>query len=351
MRSLLKLAVLCMQIVLTPTAIAIEMRLDQGGSMSNIPVHNQGNLGTCYAHAASQATDAYIHTFTKGNEDWHTSTTMLGTEYRDNFLTHILGRNGDIEGGYVCTSFRRSIKKHGACDESTIEGMLDRMYPTYSSPNRVAKLFRDLTSRFVQTRYAARSSGDTAYLQGALELIKTLAQAGALPAELPSTDEIAQDLHSRTNLQFARKFFGHLCNHTPRVRIDNVKCRNHHLWLRGKRGLEQLIKKVSTNLKLKKAQPVMISYCGQVLEKGRKYRGLGNTLLDPFKTASCGYHASVIIGLRVQNKIPQFLVRNSWGEGCDGYSRDWECDKGNLWLDAEVLAKNMTDYHLLQTKR
>ena len=119
----------------------------------------------------------------------------------------------------------------------------------------------------------------------------------------------------------------------------------------GKTRVTKLIQDIGSHLKKENAQPIMISYCGNVLEKGRKYRGLGNTILDPIKTFSCGYHASAIIGIREKDKITQFLLRNSWGESCFGYSRDWECDKGNLWLDAEVLARNMTDYHLLRSKR
>lgn len=346
-----KLAIMGTQMALMATALGAELRLDKDGSMSNVPVHHQGNLGTCYAHAASQATDAYIHTFSRGNQNWHTSTTMLGTEYRDNFITHIFGKNGDIEGGYVCTSYRRSIKKNGACDESTIEGLLDKMYTGTQRSYRVARIFTDLTLSFNQTKKLSRDLGEAAYSQGADKLLAALTQTGALAAELPSAEEVARALHSRTNLQFAHKFFGHLCQHTPRVRLNDTKCRNHHLWLRGKRGLTKLIKEVRARLSKKNAQPVMISYCGNVLSQGRKYRGLGNTLLDPFKTATCGYHASAIIGVREQGNTTQLLVRNSWGEGCSGYSPDWQCDKGNLWLDAEVLAKNMTDYHLLEGKR
>ncbi|MEK6624642.1 MAG: hypothetical protein AABY86_06730, partial [Bdellovibrionota bacterium] len=259
---LFKLVIMCTQFTLIPTAIGADFRLDQGGSMSNIPVHNQGNLGTCYAHAVSQATDAYIHTFARGNEAWHTSTTMLGTEYRDTFLTHVFAKNSDIEGGLVCASFRRAIKKHGACAESSIEGLLERMYTGNPSSYRVARLFNDLTFRFNETHKASRQLGDSAYQQGATQLLVTLIQAGALAAELPTIDEVALALRARTNLQFAHKFFGHLCKSTPRIKMANTKCKNQHIWLRGKRGLQKLIQDIGSHLKKENAQPIMISYCG-----------------------------------------------------------------------------------------
>ncbi len=345
MKFLLKLLICLTQFNLIPSALGDELRLDQGGkSMSNVPVHNQGDLGTCYAHTAAQGTDAFIHTYAKDNGNWHTSTTMLGTEYRDTFFTRIFAIDGNIEGGLVCGSFRRSIKKKGACAESNIEGMLDRMYSNVNPAYRVNRLFKDLTKSFEDTKKLARKVGENAYPQGAGILLQALMLEGGIASELPSADELAVALKARTNLQFAHTFFTHLCE-GPRVHVANAKCRDHHLWLRGKRGLQKLIKDVQISLKKKNAQPVMMSYCGDVLVKGRTYRGLGNAILDPIKTGLCGYHASAIIGLREKDHTTQFLVRNSWGTGCYGYSADWDCENGNLWLDAEVLARNMTDYH------
>ena len=185
---LFKLVIMCTQFTLIPTAIGADFRLDQGGSMSNIPVHNQGNLGILCPRRISGDRCLHSH-LRRGNEAWHTSTTMLGTEYRDTFLTHVFAKNSDIEGGLVCASFRRAIKNMAPVLKVLSKRLLERMYTGNPSSYRVARLFNDLTFRFNETHKASRQLGDSAYQQGATQLLVTPYRQGALAAELPTIDE------------------------------------------------------------------------------------------------------------------------------------------------------------------
>lgn len=98
---------------------------------------------------------------------------------------------------------------------------------------------------------------------------------------------------------------------------------------------------------LKGAYPIGIGYCSTVLREGRKFKAKKDN------DESCGFHASLIIGRRPNPKNPkscQYLVRNTWGKSCGGYSKDWDCEaeKGSLWIDSDTLGQAIYE---LQTLR
>jgi hypothetical protein len=92
----------------------------------------------------------------------------------------------------------------------------------------------------------------------------------------------------------------------------------------------------------KKGQPIFVTYCEDVLSKGRNFSA------NDFEMCE-GAHASLIIGRRRSPNDPhtcQYLVRNSNGHTCNRnpdslfhYSPDWDCDpdKGDYWIDQDVM--------------
>jgi hypothetical protein len=83
--------------------------------------------------------------------------------------------------------------------------------------------------------------------------------------------------------------------------------------------------------------PIGISYCASVLKEGRKYTSRQSN------DASCGSHASLIIGRRRNSKTQrcEYAIRNSWGKATN-YHPDWtvEAEKGLVWVDGEVLGRS-----------
>jgi hypothetical protein len=58
-----------------------------------------------------------------------------------------------------------------------------------------------------------------------------------------------------------------------------------------------------------------------------------------------GGHASVLVGRRWndQRKTCQYLIRNSWGPACSGYTEDinYDCVDGNLWVSRQQILDNL----------
>ena len=162
---------------------------------------------------------------------------MLGTEYRDTFLTHVFAKNSDIEGGLVCASFRRAIKNMAPVLKVLSKRLLERMYTGNPSSYRVARLFNDLTFRFNETHKASRQLGDSAYQQGATQLLVTPYRQGALAAELPTIDEGARP-SEHAPISNSLINFSPFMQEYAQNKLANTKCKNQHIWLRGKRGLQ-----------------------------------------------------------------------------------------------------------------
>ncbi|MBS1963219.1 MAG: hypothetical protein JST04_13465 [Bdellovibrionales bacterium] len=98
------------------------------------------------------------------------------------------------------------------------------------------------------------------------------------------------------------------------------------------------------------AYPIGINYCSSVFGEGRAF-----TQKKWINNDECHRHASLVIGRRRDPKAPsrcQYLIRNSWGRGCDSsYHSDWECDgpKGSVWIDADALGRATHDLALMRT--
>jgi hypothetical protein len=99
--------------------------------------------------------------------------------------------------------------------------------------------------------------------------------------------------------------------------------------------------------------PLGIEYCSGILTSPNKdfihNRTFGsdiNYLNSPkairnFKDG-CGFHASALIGReRREDGKCYFLVQNSWGASCHFYSNPELCEDGKIWVDEDVLSRNL----------
>lgn len=68
-------------------------------------------------------------------------------------------------------------------------------------------------------------------------------------------------------------------------------------------------------------------------------------LYDQDTTSTEANHASSIVARRENPNTGQceYLLRNSWGTGCEDYDQRYECEEGNIWISSDLLQ------HITQT--
>jgi hypothetical protein len=93
----------------------------------------------------------------------------------------------------------------------------------------------------------------------------------------------------------------------------------------------RIFQRISRQLEL--GRLVAIDYDGRILAD-RHNRGVKVSEL----------HTSSIVARRWNESSGrcQFLIRNSYGAGCDRYDPTYECDQGQIWMDEQLLYPNMT---------
>jgi hypothetical protein len=92
--------------------------------------------------------------------------------------------------------------------------------------------------------------------------------------------------------------------------------------------------------------PIAVAYCADVLVD-RSATGVDpiNGKHSRVLCTKTGLHASVVIGRRMSGGQCQYLVKNSWGNQCNGngqyaYDSRHQCEGGKLWINGKDLTRN-----------
>jgi hypothetical protein len=112
--------------------------------------------------------------------------------------------------------------------------------------------------------------------------------------------------------------------------------------------------------RLKKGQAVGVSICSTTLTRPMQgWSGIqqrGSNFACTHQKCSCSPHAMVVVGRKKVGNSCTYILRNSWGQGCGGYHKDYEslglCDaaSGNVYVPEEYLFNNMIDANYFQDK-
>ncbi len=302
-------------------------------SFNNIPVVAQGSFKICNAITVQQATDYHLHSQNIKSNNYLSSTLMIAIEYKDTPIRRILGLETSLDGGKICKTFKKSIYKYGSCPVEVI----DNHFNNYSGQstlkfNSFKSAFRDLGRIF--TKFKQNKKQSTHIHSDHINIIQTFLMTLKLTQPI-SELQVTNALLSKNKVTFLRNLLSPYCK-TQRTFIKSTRCKKKIIYFKNKSGRKHYIKKIKRKLS---SQPVMISYCSNFLIEGKQ-----------FNKRDCGYHASLIIGHRLVNHKDEFLIRNSWGTDCSKYHSDWKCTSGNIWVDADILIKNTTDYNFFKTK-
>lgn len=336
-----------------------DLRLDlPPGSMSTIPVYDQDSLGLCYAFAASQLVDAYRFSHGDGKRSLLTSPVVAAAQsgaaewFRD-----------DLDGGIV-GNVVESIRKGGICDRDVVlrqwggddikpylidlRKFFDAHRAYAKEHTSVVQSLRNLLSNEHENADIARNRVFKAqeiqcYLKRSVPIEK---------AQLPSIGLIGELLNQNDPIMFLSQIFKKTCEgHSTAVTVPEVT----NVFLSApfvKNRISEsndITKIIQARLSRSNPQPIAISYCAAVLTD-QTYKGfermsssslLGwkGDIVPKSQRPDCGNHASLVIGQRMNGGKCQFLVRNSWGSSCAGYS--WPCQNGNIWIDSDRLAENI----------
>ena len=323
---------------------ASELRLDgPGGSMHGLPVYSQIGA-TCYAYAVANAIDA-----------WRNSKAPLLPEERTNPFELAVG-NGQlahgqlrledtVSGGGFCPVVRYA-RLEGVCTQRVLPLQVDRDAEDADAEDagieKLGNIIRGINA--VQEKYRALSCSDKRGVSGD-ELVSLLTQKlqtyGLAPGRLPESDGLKSALRKSTQRFQRAVLTDPFCDGLRTPLELTPRCHQEATVLESP---ARIISKIDQRLADVRSQPVGIAYCSKVLRKGRNYRGFSHRLLD-FNFVdmdACGGHVSLVTGKRIHSETGrlEFLIHNSWGHGCKRYSSDWECRRGKIWIDAQVLAEN-----------
>jgi hypothetical protein len=95
------------------------------------------------------------------------------------------------------------------------------------------------------------------------------------------------------------------------------------------------------------AMPVGLRFCLDFLTTGRADEVDVDPATGKYEDSCDNRHAAVVIGRRAGPRGCQYLVMNSWGEGCGLYDRRWDCEAGKVWVDARSLLQNTASLFFL----
>jgi hypothetical protein len=94
-----------------------------------------------------------------------------------------------------------------------------------------------------------------------------------------------------------------------------------------------------------KKQPLALSICKPFLKKGRSLSGVDRSSSGN-RVGQCSSPsdslAVTVYGSRRDSRTGncELKLKTPWGQSCKGYSPEWPCKNGDLWVDIETLGRN-----------
>ena len=350
---------------------------DKGESMEHVPVLDQGDIGTCYAYAASEAVDAWrFSAYPQQGIGFHTSphATAISTKASAagsnmaSLISDVATTPGKsaLESDEI-TEAVRALKKDGICsynalganfndtmygqDPKTFWKQLENFYALYHKQYMSALIAQDQSKQnlilnqgsvtFATTFCNAGFSRDQSNFRniaavmriitadsvfGALKEFSAKACSGntmELPSDFPERP-VTFNLIQITNPSTAKAI-------KPRSLIFS--------------------RIIGAMFDFKKKQPIMIGYCDEVLMHP------DNEGIDDkdgnIDSKNCASHASLIIGRgKMTDGRCGFLIRNSWGtDRDDGHGLVSNIDaNGDVWVAEDDLYRNLDEISVLPPK-
>lgn len=259
------------------------------------PVRNQDGVGWCYAFTAAD-----MLSFKTGGKP-KVSAADLATQ----FILQQKGTNGKLnawlsnetyKGGFIADAMRVGASK-GLCSEQQIPSQINRsaeISKVYSEMYSASYYFQK-DSRYNTVCYLKAKNYQKFFPGASIEEIYEV--MFRVPAS-----EVVPELYRRS------------CqSRTPSpIRANQI----------GEARNGMTYTKQALQFALDRGEPAAIGYDVTLIVDSATNNNFGGR-----------GHASTVVGRKyVPGKGCQYLIRNSWGPGCEAYKKGLACEKGNIWV-------------------
>jgi hypothetical protein len=318
---------------LNPSACAPPVRMDDpGGTMENAPVRDQGQLGICFAEVEAEQLSAIQRKMGIKNPIEPSGVAIAAG------LSVEKGFNSFLKGGDPCAALSYA-KRNGVCSVADIENRND-------DPS--GALVHDLGQRINLGENMRQSYDSLDTLQPVSAPYDPCLQKASVIREIPDKALMSSLMDESCDLSSTVKKITKNCTRSPPhptiqnpFEKMNLTCKRFPGGEESSRVVapSEYVQRLNKLLDGDKPLPPVIGFCPRILTESAAEQS------QHASTESCGGHAVLVIGRREVAGKCQFLLRNTWGPECDHYAAEVQdqCEegKGNIWVDAETLAKNM----------
>lgn len=322
-------------------------RLDSfGGSMEHVAVRDQGDAPICFGEVAAQMSDAWRFSNEDTNYDFQTSGLIASLQTYNEFKTWELAN-----GGFTY-QVMDTIIKNGSCSKAaTMESLgadqLDTMVRLLKKIRVRAYNFKKiLETNTDKNSHFTLNAEEISKLKLFFDNQKCFVYKGFAP-DMKTVITLLEQADPLTmlykQLSYACTGANHITPKPPRLETTYLTAQSP----------TEVANVLTSLLQTKTDLPVGVGICSRILDDAN-YRNVFPTQTQEESSCSSSStpHAMIMIGKRMNQKSGrcEILLRNSYGTECGG-KKTWECDKGNIWMDAEALSKNIYSIDTFKTEK
>lgn len=299
--------------------------LDKRGNIARNNMRDQDSIGWCYAFAAA---DLISHEIGK-----NVSAIDIANAYNEGSWSDFWNSNeSDMTGGFTASAANEALER-GLCFESQVpsddyvfstdsRSLLDELTAVES----LWDTYREATSR--PWRNSRRRLSGPALSQAEQQFQRDLS-CGQIQSDWDqlfptlAVGDVVDILGQSSNKNsFIDNMIERSCSprFTPPTRLT----------------YEDDSTFTTTNTLMSRMDQKLNS--GSIL--GISYHA--STIKDRYDS-STGNHASLVVARRFNEDTGscEYLIRNSWGNGCYSYDDELDCEQGNIWLPEEYMRQTL----------